>query len=146
MAFHQALIEEPQHPYVVLTFASVLYYQSWEDGLEFARKSGQRIVNFEPETLDPSTFISVNEVARKVDDLAKKVIDSSNMLVDTDGLHQTMLKYPDFPCSGLVSDSSWFQLLAMTTVLKCMNLRLAFQRWKMWQSLRKFLAVFQVFY
>ncbi|PWA63823.1 polynucleotide adenylyltransferase family protein [Artemisia annua] len=102
LAFHQALIEEPQHPYVVLTFASVLYHQSWEHGLEFARKSGQRIVNFEPETLDPSTFISVNEVARKVDDLAKKVIDSCNMLVDTDGLHQTMLKYPDFPCSGLV--------------------------------------------
>ncbi|GJS19665.1 polynucleotide adenylyltransferase family protein [Tanacetum coccineum] len=102
LAFHQALIKEPQHPYVVLTFASVLYHESWEDGLEFARKSGQTIVNFEPETLDPSTFISVNEVARKVIDLAKKVVDSIIMLVDTDGLHQTMLNYPGFPCSGLV--------------------------------------------
>nr|GEW46045.1 polynucleotide adenylyltransferase family protein [Tanacetum cinerariifolium] len=68
----------------------------------FARKSGQTIADFEPETLDPSTFISVNEVATKVIDLAKKVVDSIIMLVDTDGLHQTMLNYPGFPCSGLV--------------------------------------------
>ncbi|KAK1440520.1 hypothetical protein QVD17_06348 [Tagetes erecta] len=102
LAFHQALLNNPQHPFVVLTFGSVLYHQSWEDGLKFARKHGQSLVSFDPETTDPNKFISDDVVAKKVKYLAMQVIDSIDILVDTDILHNTMSKFPGFPCSGLV--------------------------------------------
>ncbi|KAK9071478.1 hypothetical protein SSX86_010047 [Deinandra increscens subsp. villosa] len=102
LAFHQALMNKPQHPFVILTFGSVLYHQSWEDGLKFARKSGQPLVSFDPETSDPYKFISDDEVAKKVRELAMRVIDSLDILVDTDILHNTMSRFPGSPCSGLV--------------------------------------------
>ncbi|KAJ0770846.1 putative polynucleotide adenylyltransferase [Helianthus annuus] len=102
LAFHQALLDKPQHPFVVLTFGSVLYHQSWEDGLMFARKYVQPLVNFDPETLDPYTPLSDDEVAEKVKELAMRVIDSIDILVDADVLNNTMSKFPCSPCSGLV--------------------------------------------
>ncbi|KAI7753602.1 hypothetical protein M8C21_000663, partial [Ambrosia artemisiifolia] len=102
LAFHQALLNTPQHPFVVLTFGSVLYHESWEDGLKFARKCGQPLVSFDPETLDPYTFISDDEVAKKVKELARQVINSIDTLVDADTLHNTMSKFPGSSCSGLV--------------------------------------------
>lgn len=104
LAFHQALVNKPQHPFVVLTLGSVLYYQNWDDGLNYARKHGGALVSFEPETSDPYKFISDDEVAKKVNKLAMLVVDSINVLVDTDSLYKTMSNFPGFPCSGLVSD------------------------------------------
>ncbi|KAI3704478.1 hypothetical protein L1987_74699 [Smallanthus sonchifolius] len=102
LAFHQALLNKPQHPFVVLTFGSVLYHQSWEDGLKFARKCGQPLVSFDPETTDPYKFISDDEVAKKVKYLAMRVIDSIDTLVDTDTLQNAMSIFHGSPCSGLV--------------------------------------------
>lgn len=119
MAFHQALINNPQHSFVVLTFGSVLYHQSWEDGLNFARKYGQSLVSFDPETTNSCKFISDDEVAKKVKYLAMRVIDSIDILVDTDILHNTMSKFPGSPCSGLVSKSD---LLYLTLFIE--NVRL----------------------
>nr|XP_043631095.1 uncharacterized protein LOC122602557 isoform X2 [Erigeron canadensis] len=102
LAFHQALVNKPQHPFVVLTFASVLYHQSWEDGLKFARKTGGALVSYEPEILDPYKFISDEEVAIKVKKLAMRVMDSIEVFVDADSQQSLMSKFPAFSCSGLV--------------------------------------------
>ncbi|KAK1410517.1 hypothetical protein QVD17_37054 [Tagetes erecta] len=102
LAFHHALLTKPQHPFVVMTFGCVLYHQSWEDGLKFARKYCQTLTSFVPEILDPYELISDDEVAKKVNILAKWVLDSIDVLVDTDSLHKSMLTFIGFPYRGLV--------------------------------------------
>ncbi|KAM0003919.1 putative polynucleotide adenylyltransferase [Helianthus debilis subsp. tardiflorus] len=102
LAFHQALLNGPQHPFVVSTFGCVLYHQSWVDGLRFARKYCQPLVNFDPETSNPYEFFTDDEVAKKVTMLARRVINSIDVLVDIDTLHKTMSKFSGFPCRGLV--------------------------------------------
>ncbi|CAI9272234.1 unnamed protein product [Lactuca saligna] len=107
LAFHLALVNNPQHPFVILTFASVLYHQSWKDGLKFARKYGQPPVNFDPESLDTyDEFISDDEIATKVNQLAIMVIDSVDVLMETYCLNHAMENFPGSPspspCSGFV--------------------------------------------
>lgn len=102
LAFHQALLETPQDPFVVSTFASVLYHQEWQGGLQFARQCGRAPVSFEPELSEPCGFISDDELSMKVRQLALQVLDSIEVLVETDSLHKKMSKFPGFPCSGLV--------------------------------------------
>ncbi|CAH1420102.1 unnamed protein product [Lactuca virosa] len=107
LAFHLALVNNPQHPFVILTFASVLYHQSWKDGLKFARKCGQPPVNFDPESLDTyDEFISDDEIATKVNQLAIMVVDSVDVLMETNCLNHAMENFPGSPspspCSGFV--------------------------------------------
>lgn len=102
LAFHMALANKPQHPFVILTFASVLYHQSWKDGLNFARKRGQPPVNFEPETLGTYNFISDDEVAKKVKELAILVVDSVDVLMETDNSNPTMQNLPGSSSSSFV--------------------------------------------
>ncbi|KAJ9540844.1 hypothetical protein OSB04_027350 [Centaurea solstitialis] len=102
LGFHMALVNNPQHPFVIMTFASVLYHQSWEDGLKFARKCGRAPVSFEPETLEPYKFISDDEAAEKVKQLATLVVGSIDALVDKDRLNKIMAKFTGSPCSGPV--------------------------------------------
>ncbi|KVI08731.1 Poly A polymerase, head domain-containing protein, partial [Cynara cardunculus var. scolymus] len=105
LAFHQALLDKPQDPFVVLNFASVLYHQDWQGGLQFARQCGRAPVSFEPELSEPCGSISDDELSIKVRQLALQVLDSIEALVETDSLHKKMSKFPGFPCSGLVSQS-----------------------------------------
>ncbi|KAI3747674.1 hypothetical protein L6452_10252 [Arctium lappa] len=102
LAFHQALLDKPQDPFVVLTFASVLYHQEWQGGLQFARQCGLAPVSFEPELSEPCGFISDDELSLKVRQLALQVLDSIEILVETDSLHKKMSKFPGFPCSDLI--------------------------------------------
>ena len=105
-----ALVNNPQHPFVIMTFASVLYHQCWEDGLKFARKYGRVPVSFEPETLEPYKFIFDDEIAEKVKELATLVVDSIDVLVDNDRLNKTMAKFTGSPCSSSVRPSDWFHI------------------------------------
>ncbi|KAJ0770844.1 putative polynucleotide adenylyltransferase [Helianthus annuus] len=104
LGFHLALATNPQHPFVILTFASVLYHQNWEDGLKFARRNGQSqtLVSFNPETLEPYKFLSDDEIAEKVNELVMLVLYAIDVLVGIESPHKTMEKFPDFPYSGLV--------------------------------------------
>ncbi|KAD7479131.1 hypothetical protein E3N88_02267 [Mikania micrantha] len=102
LAFHQALIIQPQHPFVVLTFGCVLYHESWGDGLKVARKYCQTLVSFDPETSDSYEFISDDEVAEEVSKLAMLVMYSIDILVDVDSLHKTMSKFPGFSYPSLI--------------------------------------------
>ncbi|KAI3722898.1 hypothetical protein L2E82_34079 [Cichorium intybus] len=94
LAFHQALVNKPQDPFVVLTFASVLYHQEWEAGLQFAKQHGPVPVSFEPEILQPCDFISDDELSEKVNQLALHVLDTIDVLMDTDSQRKRKSTFP----------------------------------------------------
>ncbi|CAB4318318.1 unnamed protein product [Prunus armeniaca] len=102
LAFHLALVNNPQDALVVLTFASVLYHEEWEDGVKFSRDNAEGIVNYVPEILCSSEFKSDKELAKEVSQLASFVLDSISTLTATESLIESMSRYPLFPCSGLV--------------------------------------------
>ncbi|PQQ04442.1 hypothetical protein Pyn_14661 [Prunus yedoensis var. nudiflora] len=102
LAFHLALVNNPQDALVVLTFASVLYHEEWEEGVKFSRDNAEGIINYVPEILCSSEFKSDKELAKEVSQLASFVLDSISALTATESLIESMSRYPVFPCSGLV--------------------------------------------
>ncbi|ONH97268.1 hypothetical protein PRUPE_7G180900 [Prunus persica] len=102
LAFHLALVNNPQDALVVLTFASVLYHEEWEEGVKFSRDNAEGIVNYVPEILCSSEFKSDKVLAKEVSQLASFVLDSISALTATESLIESMSRYPVFPCSGLV--------------------------------------------
>lgn len=103
LAFHQALVTNPQDGFVVCVFASVLYHGKWKEGVKFARENAKLQVKFIPEISGISEFKSDKELAKEVSHLAALVRDSVGALIDRDILVHSMSKYPVSPCSGLVS-------------------------------------------
>lgn len=102
MAFHMALITHPQHVFVILTFASVLYHANWKEAVKFAEKHSEDAAVYGPELSDSHGSISEDELAKKVAQLAVQVQKSINILADRDSLLEAMSKFPGAPCSGLV--------------------------------------------
>ncbi|KAL6521533.1 hypothetical protein OROGR_018102 [Orobanche gracilis] len=102
MAFHMALFSNPQHAAVVLTFASLLYHQTWEESIKFARRSALDTWNYTPEILDASHNLSDDEIAERVTQFAGQVKHSVDVLIDKDCLLEAMNRFPEIPCSGLV--------------------------------------------
>ncbi|CAL5369011.1 unnamed protein product [Camellia sinensis] len=102
LAFHLALVNNPQDALVVWTFASVLYHARWKEGVKFAREHAQGSVIFIPEILEACNIMSEDELAERVTQFARVVQDSVDALTETDCLHQAMSRFPDSPCPGLV--------------------------------------------
>ncbi|XP_027771462.1 uncharacterized protein LOC107014795 isoform X2 [Solanum pennellii] len=102
LAFHMALITHPQHVFVILTFASVLYHANWKEAVKFAEKHSEDAAVYGPEFSDSHGSISEDELAKKVAQLAVQVQKSINILADRDSLLEAMSKFPGAPCSGLV--------------------------------------------
>ncbi|XP_028109633.1 uncharacterized protein LOC114308273 [Camellia sinensis] len=102
LAFHLALVNNPQDALVVWTFASVLYHARWKEGVKFAREHAQGSVIFIPEILEACNIMSEDELAERVTQFAQVVQDSVDALTETDCLHQAMSRFPDSPCPGLV--------------------------------------------
>lgn len=102
LAFHMALITHPQHAFVILTFASVLYRANWKEAVKFAEKHSEDATFYGPEFSDSQGSISDDELAKKVAQLAVQVQKSINILADRDSLLEAMSKFPGVPCSGLV--------------------------------------------
>ncbi|XP_052197608.1 uncharacterized protein LOC127804705 isoform X2 [Diospyros lotus] len=102
LAFHLALVNNPQNALVVWTFASVLYHQIWKDGVKFARENVQAPIDFSPEISDNCNFISDDELAERVSQFATMVQESVGALTETEILLQLMSRFPDYPCPGLV--------------------------------------------
>lgn len=103
MAFHLALINDPQGAFVVLTFASVLYHGDWKEGVKFARRHSDAASIYVPEISDSQGSISDDELVERVTELAVLVQNSLDILTDKDSLQEAMSKFPGSPCSGLVS-------------------------------------------
>ncbi|KAJ8625669.1 hypothetical protein MRB53_034199 [Persea americana] len=102
LAFHLALINHPQDPLVVWTFASNLYYGNWCKAVEFARENAKMGVQFSPEILEMSATESDESLLEEVSHLASLVISSIDALTNTDALLKTMGRYPHLPHLGLV--------------------------------------------
>ncbi|TMW91034.1 hypothetical protein EJD97_014883 [Solanum chilense] len=102
LAFHMALITHPQHVFVILTFASVLYHANCKEAVKFAEKHSEDAAVYGPEFSDSHGSISEDELAKKVAQLAVQVQKSINILADRDSLLEAMSKFPGAPCSGLV--------------------------------------------
>ncbi|XP_004232557.1 uncharacterized protein [Solanum lycopersicum] len=102
LAFHLALINDPQGAFVVLTFASVLYHGDWKEGVKFARRHSDAASIYVPEISDSQGSISDDELVERVTELAVLVQNSLDILTDKDSLQEAMSKFPGSPCSGLV--------------------------------------------
>ncbi|KAI3415162.1 uncharacterized protein J3R85_015484 [Psidium guajava] len=97
LAFHLALVKNPQDALVIWAFASTLYYGKWKGASQFANK---REVNFGPEISQSSSNKSA--LAESVRNLASLVQESVSILSDMDRLNELMSRYPNSSCSGLV--------------------------------------------
>nr|KYP66562.1 putative poly(A) polymerase [Cajanus cajan] len=102
LAFHLALVDDPQDALVVWAFASVLYHGEWESGVKFAKEHAKTSVNFVPEIRTSSIYKSDEEIAKAVTKLASLVMHSIPALVEHNSLLQSMSRYPSFPRSGMV--------------------------------------------
>ncbi|PHT56383.1 hypothetical protein CQW23_04869 [Capsicum baccatum] len=102
LAFHLALITNPQEAYVVLTFASLLYHGNWKEGVKFARRHSDAASIYAPEMSDSQDSISDDELVERVTELAVLVQNSLDILTDKDSLQEAMSRFPVSPCSGLV--------------------------------------------
>ena len=103
LAFHLALVNNPQDAFVVLAFASILYHGEWKEGIRFARENAEVQVNFVPELSKSFSSKSVEELAREVSQLATLAQGSLNVLSEEDSLLELMSRYPISPCPALVS-------------------------------------------
>lgn len=105
LAFHLALVNNPQDALVVWALASVLYHGEWEEGVKFAKERAKMRVNFAPEIKRASIYKSDEEIAKAVTKLASLVMNSIPVLVTSNSLLQSLSRYPSFPRSGMVSES-----------------------------------------
>lgn len=108
LAFHLALVNNPQDALVVWAFASVLYHGEWEEGVKFAKEHVEMCINFAPEIRSSTIYKSNGEIAKAVSKLASLVVDSIPALVEHNSLLQSMSRYPTFPRSGMVSNLFWY--------------------------------------
>ncbi|XP_058777698.1 uncharacterized protein LOC131651969 [Vicia villosa] len=97
LAFHLALVNNPQDVLVVWAFASVLYHGEWQEGITFAKEHAKMYVNFTPEIKSSNTSKSDEEIAETVTKLASLVIGSIHALVNINRLFQSLSRYPSVP-------------------------------------------------
>ncbi|CAL0331963.1 unnamed protein product [Lupinus luteus] len=102
LAFHLALVNNPQDAVVVWTLASVLYHGEWEEGVKFAKERIGMCINFAPEIMKSNVYKSDEEIAKAVTELVSLVMDSIPALVENNICVQFMSRYPSFSRSGIV--------------------------------------------
>lgn len=118
MAFNLALFSNPQHTVVVLTVASLLYSRAWEESIQFARENARSTHIFAPEILDASDYLSDDEIAERVTQFARQVQNAVNILTNKDCLEEAMARFPEPPCSGLVSITVLVYLLFVVIIFQ----------------------------
>ncbi|KAJ0097101.1 hypothetical protein Patl1_29251 [Pistacia atlantica] len=97
LAFHQALVSNPQDAFVIWVFTSVLYNGKREEVVKIAREHAKDQVNFVPEICG---FLKLNQM-KNLSELASLVEDCVNALNEThSGMYQ-MVPYSTF---GLIVD------------------------------------------
>ncbi|XP_074294407.1 uncharacterized protein LOC141622262 [Silene latifolia] len=102
LAFHLALVNNPQDAIVVWMLASLLYHGNWEAGLAAAKNLSARHVHFTPEVLKSSGDGTDEELSRRVAAFASMVLNSIDMLTYSESLCIAMSRYPSSPSSHLV--------------------------------------------
>lgn len=102
LAFHLALVLNPQDALVLWTFASVLYHGNWAEGVKFGREHAHKPSVYIPEITEAHYSTSNDELAEKVAQLASAVQYCIGGLSDPDTLTKLMARFPNSPCSGMI--------------------------------------------
>ncbi|ONK62415.1 uncharacterized protein A4U43_C07F3630 [Asparagus officinalis] len=102
LAFHLALVNQPQEAIVISTFASVLYLGTWDRGIKFVRENVKRHVQFVPEIEEASGTKSDESLLEQTSQLASLLKTSVSALVDPEALQESLVKYKTtLPSSNL---------------------------------------------
>ncbi|PIA46798.1 hypothetical protein AQUCO_01500383v1 [Aquilegia coerulea] len=102
LAFHLALVNNPQDALTIWAFSSVLYHGKWKEAVKFAREKSIMQVEFSPEIQQSCCTKSDEELAEDISFFASQVISSIEALTEPQGLIQSMARYPIHPCSDFV--------------------------------------------
>ncbi|XP_038904059.1 uncharacterized protein LOC120090455 [Benincasa hispida] len=102
LAFHMALVNNPQNSLIVLAFAATLYHGDWNEGVNYARENSLLQINLRPEITSSAQFTSEEELTEGVTHFASKVQGCIAALTSADSLLEAMSTFPDSPCSSLV--------------------------------------------
>ncbi|XP_074302630.1 uncharacterized protein LOC141634305 isoform X2 [Silene latifolia] len=121
LAFHLALVNNPQDAIVVWVLSSLLYHGCWESGVAAAREFSARHVHFTPEILKSSSHVTDEELSRRVAAFASMVLDSIDMLTYSESLCIAMSRYPSSPSSRLVLISNNAARDVSAIFKKCVN-------------------------
>ncbi|XP_031276000.1 uncharacterized protein LOC116134460 isoform X3 [Pistacia vera] len=104
LAFHQALVSNPQDAFVIWVFVSVLYNGKWEEVVKIARERAKDQVNFAPEI---SGFLKLNQM-KNLSELASLVQDCVNALNET---HSGMVNDSGMVYVSMKWDGCWSNFL-----------------------------------
>ncbi|XP_023540398.1 uncharacterized protein LOC111800784 [Cucurbita pepo subsp. pepo] len=102
LAFHMALVNNPQNSLIVLAFAATLYHGEWNEGVNYARENSLLQINLRPEITRSAQFKSAEELAERVTHFALKVQGCIAALTSADCLLEAMSTFPASPHSSLV--------------------------------------------
>ncbi|XP_022971476.1 uncharacterized protein LOC111470184 [Cucurbita maxima] len=102
LAFHMALVNNPQNSLIVLAFAATLYHGEWNEGVNYARENSLLQINLRPEITRSAQFKSAEELAERVTHFALKVQGCIAALTSADCLLEAMSTFPASPYSSLV--------------------------------------------
>ncbi|KAK8916268.1 hypothetical protein KSP39_PZI022763 [Platanthera zijinensis] len=119
LAFHLALVDNPQDALVIWTFSSILYHGAWNEAVEFAKGSSNDLNQFVPEIAESSTTMPDNLLFRKTflfESLAKSAV---KILTDIEVLQQSLVKYGlSSQCSVFVSQKTGTKVRELFDVMK----------------------------
>ncbi|KAF5195617.1 Poly a polymerase, partial [Thalictrum thalictroides] len=102
LAFHLALVNNPQEALTIWAFSSVLYHGKWKEAVKFARERSNMQVDFSPEIQQSCCSKSDEVLAEDINRFASQVIFSIEALTEPQGLIQSMARYPIHPSSDFV--------------------------------------------
>ncbi|KAF8112665.1 hypothetical protein N665_0062s0018 [Sinapis alba] len=102
LAFHIALVRNPQEAIVLHAFASLLYHRNWSEAVKFARENENSVAGYVPEVSKSSRKRSDEDLAEAVSEFASLLRDTQYVLTDMESLHEALYHYPAFKRSGLV--------------------------------------------
>ncbi|CAH8353641.1 unnamed protein product [Eruca vesicaria subsp. sativa] len=102
LAFHIALVRNPQEAIVLHAFASLLYHRDWSRAVKFARENEKSVAGYVPEVSKSSRKRSDEDLAEAVSEFASLLKDTQYVLTDMESLHEALYHYPAFKRSGLV--------------------------------------------
>lgn len=103
LAFHTALLRNPQEAIVLRAFAALLYHGNWSKAVEFAREHENSVLRYAPEVSKSSRKRSDEDLAEAVSEFTCLLKDTQYILTDMEALREALYLFPDFKFSGLVS-------------------------------------------
>ncbi|KAL0904909.1 hypothetical protein M5K25_027073 [Dendrobium thyrsiflorum] len=99
LAFHLALVQNPQDSLVIWTFSSILYHGTWNEAVASVKASSDDLIYFVPEILPPSIAKLDELLLKETSRFASLVKSSVEALTDSNVLRQSLAKYSQLSSS-----------------------------------------------